>query len=208
MMRLVAICLSLPLVLGSAFASGQQTQPGTAQRPANNIVAMQPGTTGTKQATNHHHAKKKYSSAHKGKKRAPYRSEYRSNSVEVINGDAEKRVVFQDEEAAAATKNEPKAKKNAPPPPMKVEVMNGSSTNTQYFSGNGREQMAAARNQQVVVGVQSSDTRTAGGNKHPVVTSVNEAGSGDAKTSSSGGQAVTNGVSPRPKRPAYQPDEH
>jgi hypothetical protein len=209
MTRLVALCLSLPLALGSALVAGQQTPPGTAQKPAANPAAKQPGTAGAKQATSHH-AKKKHSKAlaHKGNKRAPYRPEYRDNSVEVINGDATKRVVFHDEQAAAAAKKEANAKKNAPPPPMKVEVMNGSSTNTQYFSGNGQEQLAAVRNQQVVIGVQSSNTRTAGGNKHPVVTSVNSAGSGDAETAAGGGQAVTNGVSPRPKRPAYQPDEH
>jgi hypothetical protein len=213
MMRLIAICLSLPLVLGAALAGGQEAQPGTAKSAAQNTSAKQQSSA-SKKVTTSHHARKKHrkASAHKGTKRVAYRPEYSDNSVEVINGDAAKKVVFHDDQAAAVSaKAGPRQAKKAiaGPVPMKVEVMNGSSMDTQYFSGKGKnEQIAAVRNQQVVVGVQSSNTRVAGGNKRPVVTSVNSAGSGDAKAAGNGGQPVTNGVSPRPKRPEYQPDEH
>jgi hypothetical protein len=88
---------------------------------------------------------------------------------------------------------------------MKVEVINGSASDTQYFSDKNQE---AAHNQSVVVGVQSSDTRFAGGNKSPVVTGVTSSSSVDAKSASSGGQPVAKQVSPRPKRPSYAPDQH
>lgn len=210
MKRLIAICLSLPLVLGAAVAGGQEA--GTAKSAAQNSSAKQQSTASKKMTTSHHAAKKhRKASARKGTKRSAYRPEYSDNSVEVINGDAAKKVVFHDDQAAASAKAAPRQSKKAPAGavPMKVEVMNGSSTDTQYFSGKGRnEQIAAVRNQQVVVGVQSSNTRVAGGNKRPVVTSVNSAGSGDAKAAGNGEQPVTNSVSPRPKRPEYQPDEH
>ena len=92
--------------------------------------------------------------------------------------------------------------------PLKVEVVNGTATDTQYFfAGNERAQMGTDEKQPVVVAIESSDTRFAGGNKHPVVTGVTAVGAGDAK-SASGGQKVTTGVSPRPKRPEYQPETH
>jgi hypothetical protein len=88
---------------------------------------------------------------------------------------------------------------------MKVEVINGSAADTQFFSDRNQEN---AHNQAVVVGVQSSDTRSTGINKSPVVTGVTSSSTVDAKSASSGGQAVTRQVSPRPKRPAYEPDGH
>jgi hypothetical protein len=91
---------------------------------------------------------------------------------------------------------------------MKVEVLNGASTDTQYFYDDGKKQQEAPQNRAVVVGVQSSDTRMAGGNRNPVVTGVTASGTGDAKSASNGGQPVTKQVSPRPRRPAYQPDGH
>ena len=92
----------------------------------------------------------------------------------------------------------------AAPGQMKVDVINGSATYTQFFSDKNQE---SAHNQAVVVDVQSSDTRFAG-KKTPVVTGVTSSSSVDATSVSSGGQAVTKQVSPRPKRPAYEPDGH
>lgn len=204
-MRLVAVCLSLPLVVGAGVVAAQQPQAGAGA--AKQADAQGTHAVASKQKTTHHTKKHVKTSSHKGKRPA-YRPEYGENSVEVINGDATKKIVFHDEQAAATTKSATKAMKNAPPPPLKVEVMNGGSTDTQYFSRSGQdEQMAAARNRPVVIGVESSNTRTAGGNKHPVVTSVNSAGTVDA-TPASGGQPAANTVSPHPKRPVYQPDVH
>jgi len=93
----------------------------------------------------------------------------------------------------------------ATPGQMKVQVINGSATDTQYFSDKNQE---TAHNQPVVVDVESSDTRFAGGNKHAVVTGVTSSSTVDATSASSGGQPVTKQVSPRPKRPAYEPDRH
>jgi len=208
MMRLFANCLSLPLLLAATFLAGQQPQSGSANNPARNTSAKQPSAAAAKKTTAHHAGKKhSKASSRNGKKRAAYRPEYTENSVQVINGDATKKVVFQDDQPASA-KSEPKQAKNAPPPPIKVEVMNGSSTDTQYFSGNQDEQMAEVRNRPVVIGVQSSNTRRVGGEKHPVVTSVNSAEGEDAKASTGAGQPVMNSVAPHPKRPEYQPDMH
>ena len=87
-------------------------------------------------------------------------------------------------------------------------MLNGTSTDTQYFYAQD-VQDETARNRPVVIGaVQSSDTRIAGGNKHPVVTSITRSSGTDAKTASTGGEPVTKSVAPRPKRPVYQPDSH
>ena len=58
---------------------------------------------------------------------------------------------------------------------LKVEVVNGTALDTQYFCGNNA-QMGSNEKHPVVIGVQSSDTRVAGGNKHPVVTGITMAG--------------------------------
>jgi hypothetical protein len=216
MMRLVAICMSLPLVLGSTIMAGQQSKTPAAQNPVLNAAeatagARVTGQASKKPATRHHSKKKQAKTAkHDAAKRPAYRPEYGRNSVEVINGNSTKNVVFQNEQPTALAANSPATSRNANrPSPMKVEVMNGSTTDTQYFYGNrADEQVAAARNQPVVIGVQSSNTRTAGPNRHAVVTGVASAGTADAKAASSGGQPVTNTVSPRPKRPPYQPDMH
>ena len=95
-------------------------------------------------------------------------------------------------------------------PQMKVEVVNGASSDTQYFyAGDGLgTQNAAELKRPVVLGIQSSDTRVVGGNKHPVVTGITAVGPGDAKSVNSGGQKVTTEVAPKPKRPDYQPETH
>jgi hypothetical protein len=214
MMRLVRMCLGLPLVFGLIVMAGQQTQPATAQNAAQSAAAKQPSgqasqSAATKLKKRHRAARRGYSkaAARNGAKRAAYRPEYTDNTVEVINGDATKKVVFHNEQpATASAKNLPAALKNAPPP-MKVEVVNGTTTDTQYFNDQG-QQVAADSKQPVVVGIQSSDTRVVGGNKNPVVTSVASSGTGTAKSASKGGQPVAKRVSPKPKRPAYQPDAH
>lgn len=214
MMRLIRVCLPLVLLLiwspaWPAPLAGQQTSPVTTQKSAqtnnaNPSTTQAQRTTAIRQGVHKRHARV---AARKGKRRPEYRPEYSENSVEVINGDATRRVVFHDDQAASAPgKKLPRGLKNAPTP-MKVEVVNGSATDTQYFYDNG-QQSETARNRPVVIGVQSSDTHMVGGNKHPVVTSVTSSGSGDAKSASGDGQPVTKKVSPRPKRPAYQADEH
>ena len=196
MMRLILMCL--PLVLGPVLGASQQTQPSTTQKPAQTTVTKQLSASVTGRKTSHRTARRRHA-ARKGAKRAAYRPEYADNSVEVITGNETRRVVFQKpkpaDEGARST-----------PGALKVEVINGNATDTQYFYGNGQE--TAIRNAPVVVGVQSSDTRTVGGNKRPVVTGVTSSESGDAKSADSGGQPVTKDVSPHPKRPTYQPDEH
>ena len=213
MMRPLGVCLSLCLLLAPLAGASQSTQTGKEQKPAQPPAVSGSGGSSSHAAptrpTAHHHSRRGHSTAaaRKHGMRPEYRPEYKENSVEVINGDATNKVVFHDEQTATANaKRLPKEMKNAPAP-MKVEVVNGTSTDTRYFYDNGQDQNAArARNERVVVGVQSSDTRIAGGNKHPVVTGITSDGAGDAKSASSGGTPVTQSVSPRPKRPAYQPD--
>jgi len=210
-MRPISICLPLVFLsmVGSATLTAQ-TQPAASQKPAQTAAlktssAQSPHKTIRRHSTSHRSWK---TAARKGAKRPDYRPEYSEDSVEVINGDATRKVVFHDEPPAATAKNVPAALKNAPAP-MKVEVVNGTSTDTRYFYDNGEDQrIEAALNRPVVIGVESSDTRMAGGNKHPVVTRVTAGGPDDAKGASSGGQPVMRSISPRPKRPVYQPDMH
>jgi hypothetical protein len=210
MMRLIPVCL--PLVLAPLLVAGQQAQSTTASKPEQASTVKQPSANApqntAKGSKGRRAAHKRHSRKHKGAKRAQYRPDYHENSVQVINGDATKQVVFHDDKAEAAPKRNVRASSKKAPAPMKVEVLNGTSTDTQYFYDNGQNQQETARNQAVVVGVQSSDTRTAGGNKNPVVTGVTSSGTGYAKSASSGGQPVAKQVSPRPKRPAYQQDVH
>jgi hypothetical protein len=190
-------------MLGGQSVAPQKTQTDAAKRSSGQV----PHTVATK--TTHHavHKRHKKAVARRGAKRPVYRPEYSENSVEVINGDATKKVVFQNDQVANTPRKKlPAGLKNVPAP-MKVEVVNGGQTDTQYFYDNGQDkQLEAARNQPVVIGIQSSDTRVVGGNKHPVVTGVTASGTGSAKSASGGGQPVTKQISPRPKRPAYQPD--
>jgi hypothetical protein len=119
----------------------------------------------------------------------------------VINGTSTQKIIFHSDEMETGSSESANA-------PMKVEVVNGTSTDTQYFA-QGRELAGAAESKRpVVVGIQSSDTKFVGGNKHPVVTGITSVGTGSAKSAAGGGDAVTKTVSPRPKRPAYQSDSH
>ena len=171
MKRFVATCLSLPLLLTPLILAGQQAQPTTSQKPTSHreqIKSRKTATRGTAQLC-----------------QAP------KVPVDVINGAQVYHTCFDPSLPAEETK--------ALPDQLQVEVINGSAEDTQVFYGAGQDtQIEAMLNKPVVVGVQSGDTRTMGGNKNPLVTRVNSAGAGDAK--------VTNRISPRPKRPSYQPD--
>lgn len=211
MMRLIAKCLALVflLVAGAVTLAAQQAQPAAAQRPAQAPAAKSSSgqnlhITAARHTTSHHARK---AAARKRAKRPEYHPAYSENAVEVINGDTTKKVLFRDGQNGATAKTMPAALKNAPGP-MKVEVMNGAYSDTQYLYNNGEDQrIEASLNRPVVVGVESSDTRFAGGNKHPVVTRVTTSGAGDAKSTSSGGESVTRRVAPRQRRPAYQPEQ-
>ena len=201
-MRLLPVCLPLvlaPLIASPLTAAGQQAQPSIPQKPAQASATKQAGSSAThKTATRHrakHHARK--ASARKSAKRVGACPESQF-PVDVFTGNEIRHTCFD---------RPMPAKKEAlnRPDQMRVEVINGSTTGTQVFSGSNRE---TAHNQPVVVGVQSSDTRFAGGNKSPVVTGVTSSSSVDAKSTGAGGDSVTKQVSPRPKRPAYAPDQH
>jgi hypothetical protein len=208
MMRMTFARCILPLALVSPMAFGQQAISATPLKVAPQVVAKSatpPNTHATAAQTTaptHRSTKGKHSktSSRKGAKRPAYRPEYTQNSVEVMNGASTQKVVFHDDKATSGSA------KNAPAP-LKVEVVNGTASDIQYFYGdNGRQ--GSDEKRPVVVAIQSSDTRFAGGNRHPVVTGITAVGSGDAKTANGGGQKVTTGVSPQPKRRDYQPDAH
>ncbi len=209
-MRLTFVSCILSLAFVSTMLSGQQAQPPSTQQSTQQSAVKDSGAPGaqtkvaqTKKAQ-HRVARKRYSKSSRGAKRPAYRPEYTQNSVEVINGASTKKVVFESHEDVAASGST----KNAPAP-LKVEVMNGTSMDTQYFyAGNGQAPHGSTQKRPVVIGIQSADTRVAGGNKHPVVTGVTTAESGDAKSASGGGAKLTTGLAPQPKRPDYQPDAH
>lgn len=196
-MRLIRACLPLVLAgLWAGVAAGEQAQPATAQKP-DQTGSAKPSTAHVPHAAHKRHAKPAQS---RRAKRQAYRPEYTQVPVEVITGNSTRHVMLDMPNAA----NE---QAKSTPGQLKVEVINGTSTDTRYFYDNG-QQSETARNQPVVIGIQSSDTRVAGGNQHPVVTSITSGESGDAKSASGGGEPVTRQVSPRPKRPAYQPQPH
>jgi hypothetical protein len=177
MMRLVATCLGISLVFAPLTVAGQQAQPTTSKTPEQRAT------------TSHRGQSRKAAAAEKG----ALHCQPPEIPVDVINGARVLHTCFDPRLPAEETKSAPGQ--------LAVEVINGSTENTQFFYGNGRdEQIEAMLNKPVVVGVQSGDTRTMGGNRQPLVTRVNSAGTG------SYGQPVTNRISPRPKRPAYQPD--
>jgi hypothetical protein len=213
-MQLTLLKSSLPLVLAATLLSGQQEKPTSAQQPAQQNAGRQSTTPGAQAKTAHetkaqHRVVRKRStraSYRNGAKRAAYRPEFTEHSVEVINGSSTKQIVLTEDKKPVGT-----AKGESPQ--MKVEVVNGTSSDTQYFyAGNGQPQQNAAElRRPVVVGIQSSDTRVVGGNRHPVVTDIIDISAvkpGDAKTVNSGGQKVTTGIAPKPKRPDYQPETH
>jgi hypothetical protein len=210
-MQLTLLKSSLPFVLVATLLSGQQEKPTSTQQPTQQNAAKQSSIPGGQakaahEMNAHHrvvHKKNARASYRNGAKRPVYRPEFTEHSVEVINGSSTKQVVLTEEKKPVGT-----AKGETPQ--MKVEVVNGTSSDTQYFyAGNGQSQRNAAElKRPVVVGIQSSDTRVVGGNKHPVVTGITAVEPGDAKSATSGGQKVTTGVSPQPKRPEYQPETH
>jgi hypothetical protein len=204
-MRLTVVRWSLPLVLVATMLCGEQGKTVPAPETAQPAAVKNSGTQNAQAKPAHktqlHHRESKHrtASSRKGAKRAAYRPEYTQNSVEVMNGASTQKVVFKNEDAAGG------AQKNKAEPGFKVEVVNGAAQDTQYFSGDNARR-GSDEKRPVVIGVQSSDTRVAGGNKHPVVTGISAAGQVDAKSTGSGGQKVTTGISPQPKRQAYQPD--
>lgn len=196
-MRLIRACLPLVLVvLWAGIAAAEQAQPATALKP-DQASSTKPSTAQAPHAAHKRHAKPAQS---RRAKRPAYRPEYTQVPVEVIVGNTTRHVKFD-------MPNPANEQTKSPPGPLKVEVINGAATDTRYFYDNG-QQNETARNQPVVIGIQSSDTRVAGGNQHPVVTSITSGESGDAKSASGGREPVTRQVSPRPKRPAYQPQPH
>ena len=205
-MQLTFLKASLPIVLGAALMAGQEGKPASkAQFPQASAVKQSSAQAKIAHTTKARHrvARKRHGKAshRKGVKRAAYRPEFKENSVEVINGASTKRVVFNEDKKPAESGKEQSSQ-------MKVELVNGTSADTQYFyAGNGMPRTGQST-RPVVVGVQSSDTRAVGGNRHPVVTGITAVGPTDAKSANSGGQKVTTGVSPQPKRPDYQPETH
>lgn len=201
----------LRCILALSFISvtlpAQETKPATAHAATQQISGQNSGSSSSNVKSTHsdsaqHHVVRKRRSrvAYKhGAKRSAYRPEYTQNAVEVINGASTQKVVFHNGETTSRSSKDSNG-------PMRVEVMNGTSADTQYFA-QGREMAGAVEsNRPVVVGIQSSDTKVVGGNKHQVVTRITSSGSGSAKSATNGGDVVTKAVSPRPKRPAYQPD--
>lgn len=190
-MRLIPVCLSL--VLAPLIVSGQQTKPASSPKPEQTSATKHATTHASHKAVSRHRA---HRHSRKASMRKGARAENTTMPVDVISGGEVHRVLLEKPRSDA---KQDKANRGQ----MKVDIINGSATDTQYFSDRGQE---TARNQAVVVGVQSSDTRFASGNKNPVVTGITSSSTVDAKTVSSGGEGVTRQVSPRPKRPAYQPD--
>jgi hypothetical protein len=209
-MQLTLLKSSLPLVLAVTLISGQQGKPTSTQQPVQQNAAKQPSTPGAQSKpahvtkAQHRVVRKKNARAsyRNGAKRAAYRPEFTKHSVEVINGTSTKQIVFNEEKKTVA---------KGAPPQMKVEVVNGTSSDTQYFYAGSGIRNAPVSKRPVVLSIQSSDTRVVGGNKHPVVTDIVDISAvkpGGAKTVNGGGQKVTTGVSPQPKRPEYQPETH
>jgi hypothetical protein len=188
-MRLIPICLLL--VFAPLLTVGQQAATSTTQKAAQKQASSPaPHKTATRHRRRHRSRK---AALRKSRKRA----ESSTVPVDVITGGETRHIVLEETPAAS------RPKKGAPGR-VKVDVINGSASDIQYFSDENEE---PAQNKAVVVGVQSSDTRFAGGNKAPVVTGVTSSSSVDAKSASAGGQGVTKQVSPRPKRPAYAPNQ-
>ena len=191
MMRMVATCLGLPLVIAPCIVAGQPAQQTTSQRPEQTSEGKQTSSQSSAKTTGHSAQRHSQNAA---TQKSGLLCEPPEIPVDVINGAQVLHTCFDPRPRAEETKTSPDQ--------LQVEVINGSAENTQYFYDSGQDaQIEAMLNKPVVVGVQSGDTRTMGGNKNPLVMRVNSA-------AITGGQPVTNRISPRPKRPAYQPDMH
>lgn len=196
-MRLIPVCL--PMVLAPLIVAGQQAQTPTARKTQQTSAAKQTSSPGSHKTTTRHRTRHRlHKTANRKTAKPTGLCPDSQMDVVVINGAQPLHVCM---DRPKLVQEEAKAT----PGQIKVEVINGSAADTQYFSDKNQE---AAHNQSVVIGVQTSDTRFAGGNKNPVVTGVTSSSTVDAKSASSGGQPVARQVSPQPKRPAYQPDEH
>ena len=204
-MQVRSVISMVVFALVAGWMPGAQAQSATPQEPVRQNADRQASAqqNGHSRAVTHskkttHHSRKRSRKA----KRAAYRPEYAKNSVEVINGSSTQKVQFNDEE-----KSSKQSKRG--PSQLKVEEVNGNATSTRYFyvdkNQPPQQQVAAGPKKRVVVGVQSSDTRFAGGNKHPVVTAITDAGPSDATSTSASGEKLTTGVAGRPKRAPYQP---
>jgi hypothetical protein len=182
------VFLTSTLTLQAQSPVSQKATSGAAQHP----------TAAHARKSIHHSRHRRRSRA----KRAAYRPEFTDHSVQVINGATTQNIVFHDDQKTSELAK-------GQPAEMKVEVVNGTQKDTQYFRNDEQAAADAAQlDQPVVVGIQSSDTRFAGGNRNPVVTRVASSSPAEAKTASGGGQKVAAKVVPRPKRPAYQADSH
>ena len=190
MMRLVATCLALPLVCAPYTVAGQQAQSTTSQKPEHTSEGKQTSSQSSPKTSTGYSAQRNSRSV--ATQKSALHCQPPEFPVDVINGAQVLHTCFDPRPPAEETK--------VSPGQMQVEVINGSAENTQYFYDSGQDaQIEAMLNKPVVVGVQSGDTRTMGGDKNPLVTRVNSA-------AMTGGQRVTNRISPRPKRPVYQPD--
>jgi hypothetical protein len=189
MTRFVATCLVLPLFCAAYVVTAQQT---TSDKPEQSSEVEQ-----TRSQHSPKTAIKPISQGHPGQAAAQESALHCQPPeipVDVINGNQVLHTCFDPAQSGEETKTLPGQ--------LQVEVINGSAENIQYFYGNGEDaQIEAMLNKPVVIGVQSGNTLTTGGNKAPLVTRVNSA-------ATTRGAAVTNRISPRPKRPAYQPDMH
>ena len=185
-MRRILIISGLAFAAALLLWSDTAIARGTEQQSAPKAAKVQSSNNAQQTAK----GRRARASRKKGVKRPEYRSEYKQNAVEVINGSNTRRVVFDDGKKTIQTaKNQPS--------PLKVEVLNGGSTDTRYFyvdKNHPQEQAVnASPKRPVVVGVESSNTR--GGNRQSVVTAITDASSAQ----------LTTGVVPQPKRRAYEP---
>lgn len=194
--------LAMVLAMFSLAAGAQQMPAAPAPQPLPRATSsLHAGTAQPRStATHSRHNRPRYAGSGK---RMAYRPAFHNHSVQIINGSTTQNVVLKDDPKTDAETKGQSAQ-------MKVEVLNGTQKDTQYFLRNDDQPGADAvrLKQPVVVGIQSSDTRFAGGNKNPVVTGITASGSSDARSIGNGGQKVTTGVAPKPKRPDYQPQTH
>ena len=193
MMRLAIASSGLGLVLVSTMLSGQQV-------PARNLHKEPPATK-----------------AHGGKPRPEYRPDYAQNKVEVINGATAHTVVFDEGHLASTPPGKEPAQKavkgsaqtpTVAPSQVRVDVVNGMSSETEYFEWDPERQQGQPFGMEharpVVVGIESSNTRIMGGNKHPLVVGIESIGSGEAAAQKSAPKLEYRLV-PQPKRPPYRP---